>query len=143
MKNLKIKITAILMLVLLSILFIKNLDAGMSQEENSDALKFKQEYESLNEVRNGEKEYTSITIPDDNPMIYSSYEDIEKIITNGTGVIYFGFPKCPWCRNAVPVLIDAAKEVGLDKIYYFNALEIRDIKSLDQDGNIITEKEGT
>ena len=39
-------------------------------------------------------------------------------ILDGTGIIYFGFPECPWCRNAVPVLLDAAEEVGIEKIYY-------------------------
>lgn len=106
---------------------------------NVQTTTFKQEYEELND----NDKYIDVEIPSDNPIVYSSYDEIEDIITEGTGVIYFGFPECPWCRNAVPQLIEAAKEVGLDKIYYFNALEIRDIKELDENGNIITEKDGT
>ena len=139
MEKNKVLITSILMMILLSILFIKNFDKNINQTSKDDALKFKKEYESLNI----EDKYIQIDISTDNPMVYSTYNEIEKIITEQSGVIYFGFPECPWCRNAVPVLIDAAKEVGLDKIYYFNALEIRDIKSLDEEGNIIVEKEGT
>lgn len=144
MKNLKIVMIAILMVLLLAIIFIKNLGTlDDSSIKNNDAKEFKQEYESLNGVINGDKTIKAINIPEENPMIYATYEEIEDVITNKTGVIYFGFPECPWCRNAVPVLIDAANEVGVDKIYYFNALEIRDIKSLDDDGNIVVEKEGT
>lgn len=143
MEKLKIVMAALLMVILLSITFINNSGNRDSQLENDDAAKFKQEYESLNEVKNGEREYKKISIPDDNRIIYATYEEIEKILTEQTGVIYFGFPECPWCRNAVPVLIDAAKELSIDKIYYFNALEIRDMKSLDENGNIIVEKDGT
>ena len=143
MKNLKILTMALLMIILLSIVFIKNLDNKDNQVDNSDAIKFKQEYENLNEVEDGEKTYKTISISEDNPMVYSKYDEIEKIFTDQTGVIYFGFPECPWCRNAVPVLIDAAKEIGIDKIYYFNALKIRDVKTLDENGNIVIEKDGT
>lgn len=104
--------------------------------------KFKKEYESLNGQKNESgKEYKKISISNDNPVVYSTYEEIFKVL-DGTGIIYFGFPECPWCRNAVPVLLDAAKETGLDKIYYLNNLEDRDILSL-KDGSIITEKEST
>ena len=58
-------------------------------------------------------------------------------------MIYFGFPECPWCRNAVPVLIETAKEIGIDKIYYFNALSIRDKKHLNENGKIVVDEEGT
>ena len=144
MKNLKIVMIAILMVLLLAIILIKNLGTlDDSSIKNNDAKEFKQEYENLNGVINGDKTIKAINIPEENPMVYATYEEIEDVITNKTGVIYFGFPECPWCRNAVPVLIDAANEVGVDKIYYFNALEIRDIKSLDDAGNIVVEKEGT
>ena len=110
----------------------------------SDTIKFKQEYESLNGKYNkSSKRYVEISIDKENPFVYASYDEIVKILENGTGIIYFGFPECPWCRTAVPVLIDAAKELSIEKIYYFNALDIRDTKRLDQNGNIIIEKEGT
>lgn len=104
-----------------------------------DEKKFKKEYEDLN----SNKDIVQVSIEEDNGIIYASYDKIHEILTKGTGVIYFGFPECPWCRNAIPMLIQAASNQGLDDIYYFNALDIRDKKSLDDDGNIITEKEGT
>ncbi len=109
-----------------------------------DALKFKAEYESLNNKKNdSNKEYVPVSINSKNPYVYATYDEVMDILNGKTGVIYFGFPECPWCRNMVSVLSDAAKEMGIDKIYYFNALDIRDKKSLDENGKIITEKEGT
>ena len=102
--------------------------------------KFKKEYESLNgEKTSNGKKYMKVNIPKDNPIVYSNYEEIFKVL-DGTGIIYFGFPQCPWCRNAVPVLLESAIENGIDKIYYLNNLEDRDILSL-KDGKVVTEKE--
>ena len=44
---------------------------------------------------------------------------------NGTGIVYLGFPECPWCNYYVKYLNEIAMEVGLDKIYYYNILEDR------------------
>lgn len=116
---------------------------GCSKKEMTDSIKFKEEYESLNgKTNDNNKKYKTLNISEDNNIIYSSVDEIINILESGTGVIYFGFPECPWCRNAVPVLLDAADETGSD-IYYFNALSIRDTKELDEDGNVITTKEGT
>ncbi len=104
--------------------------------------KFKIEYESLNGKKNEEgKTYKSISIKKNNPIEYANYEKIFDVLDN-TGIIYFGFPECPWCRSAIPSLLDAAEETGLEKIYYMNNLNDRDIKVL-KDGSIVTEKKGT
>ena len=110
----------------------------------SDSEKFVTEYEAINgkETSYGGN-YLEIDVSNDNGIKYTDYEEVFSILENETGVIYFGFPECPWCRNLVPVLIDAKDEVGLDTIYYFNNMEDRDIKELDDDGNIVTKKEGT
>ncbi len=128
----------------LALLLVLCVNVSNNKSHKIDALKFKAEYESLNGKKNkNNKEYVHVEVPTKNPFIYASYDDVMDILSNGTGVIYFGFPECPWCRNMVPVLADAAKEMGIDKVYYFNALDMRDIKSLDKDGSIKTEKEGT
>jgi thiol-disulfide isomerase/thioredoxin len=136
----KIEIIALILaaLVAIIIIYIK------PNEVKSDALKFKEEYESLNgeydETR--KHDYLEVKIDSDNVIKYSTIEEIENILENGTGIIYFGFPECPWCRNAVPVLLEAAKDMNIDTIYYYNAYSIRDKKTL-KDGEIITEEEGT
>lgn len=112
-------------------------------KEKPDNLKFKEEYESLNdEVSNSGKKNIDVKIDKDNLMKYSSFKEIMDVLDEGTGIIYFGFPECPWCRNAVPVLIDAAKKNEIGQIYYFDASKIRDVKEL-KDGKVVTTKEGT
>ena len=110
---------------------------------NSDEIKFKKEYESLNQKKNDAgKTYVEIKVPKNNNVEYLTLKEVMEFLDHKTGILYFGFPECPWCRNAVPVLIDAAKEKDVN-IYYYNALPIRDIKQLDEKGNIITTKKGT
>ncbi len=109
----------------------------------TDARKFKNEYESLNdqENANGQK-YPTVSIAQDNPVKYASFEEIMEVLDSKTGIIYFGFPECPWCRNIVPILLETAQENEIDTVYYFNAKSMRDEKEL-KDGQIVTTKEGT
>lgn len=102
--------------------------ATHKEEKLTDALKFKKEYESLNEVvnENNEKQYMEIFIDEENPIVYKTGQEIVEIMKNEDAIIYFGFATCPWCRNAVPVLLDAAKKLNVDKIYYVDILDIRD-----------------
>lgn len=71
---------------------------------DTDAIKFSEEY----------------NIDKDNVFVYRSLNSINKILTNGTGIVYLGFPKCPWCKGYVPYLNEVAKIENIDKIYYFN-----------------------
>jgi len=111
---------------------------------DADALKFKKEYE---EVNNESK--IKLNISKNNPIEYVDYDKLLEVIDNGTGIIYLGFPKCPWCRNALPVLFDVAKDNNIETIYYMNILNERDsyvgedgklVYATDEDGN---EKKGT
>lgn len=108
----------------------------------SMATRFKLEYEALNgqKAENGST-YMDVNISNDNKIVYADYDQIFDVL-DGTGVIYFGFPECPWCRNAAPVLLEAAEETAIEQIYYLNNNDDRDIKIL-KDGKVITEKEGT
>ena len=93
---------------------------------NTDAIKFKKEYESLNGTEKNNKKYKKVEISRNNPIKYSNYDEIIDIIKNKTGIIYLGFPECPWCRSAVPVLLDVARDNNVDTIYYLNILNERD-----------------
>ena len=111
----------------------------------NDSLNFEQEYEKLNKTvsPSNDKEYTTVELPSYTPIKYSSYEEIFGLLENGTGVIYFGFPECPWCRNLTPVLANSAINYGLETIYYLNNREDRNTLSLNKKGKIVTEKKGT
>ena len=37
-----------------------------------------------------------------NVFVYRSLDEINKILENGTGVVYLGFPECPWCKGYIP-----------------------------------------
>ena len=113
-------------------------------DKNTDAYKFKEEYESINGKDNGfGKKYRSLNISNDNPFVYSTPEDIlERVNNNETFIVYFGFKECPWCRSILEELIHAAKDKKVDKIYYVDVRKIRDLKDIDENGNIITAEEG-
>ncbi len=117
----------------------------LSQKEKTDALKIKEEYEAFNDTvnENNKKNYPEVHLSEENPFVYKSEEEIVNILENGTGIIYFGFAKCPWCRTLLPVLDEAAKELNIGEIYYLDILNIRSVLSLDENNKIITEKEGT
>ena len=76
----------------------------------TDAEKFSEEYPS---------------VPNDNKFVYRDIDQIIKIMKNGTGVVYLGFPDCPWCQAYVKYLDEVAKETNLNTIYYFNIFEDR------------------
>ena len=143
-KNQKILLMIIGILVIVSAVI--GFLAFKNQRDNNQTStnKFKEEYESLNGVVNDNGyTYPTVEIDIDNPIVYATEEEIVEILEDGTGLIYFGFPTCPWCRNMVPSLLSAASSKGLDKIYYLNVLNIRDSLSVSDTGEIITEKEGT
>lgn len=80
------------------------------KKEETDAQKFAKEYNTVDEY---------------NYFVYRDSKEIIKILENGTGAVYLGFPECPWCQAYVPMLNEVADIEGLEKIYYFNILEDR------------------
>ncbi|MBQ3142607.1 MAG: hypothetical protein IJB82_03790 [Bacilli bacterium] len=99
-----------LLLILISIGVVYNYFI----KEKPDNIKFYNEY---NEVGKN------------NVFVYKSIEEIINILENGTGVIYLGFPECPWCQSYVKYINDVAKETGIKEIYYFNILDDRKTNS--------------
>lgn len=141
----KIIITTLPILCAIAAIFAYIKIINTNADVNKDALKFKEEYESLN----SNEKYLSIEIDENNPIKYANYDQLLETINNGTGIIYLGFPGCPWCRNALPVLLDVAKENEVKTIYYMNILNERDsfvvedkklVYAKDEEGN---EKKGT
>ncbi len=113
-------------------------------DKTTDAYKFKEEYESINnkDTGNGNK-YRELNIPEYNPIVYQTTTDIVKRVENKeTFIVYFGFKECPWCRSVITELINAAKDKNIEKIYYVDVKDIRDVKQVDEYNNIITVKEG-
>lgn len=53
----------------------------------------------------------------------------ERLNRKETFVIYFGFARCPWCRDLMPVLNEASKLANHGKVYYANTRENPEWKS--------------
>ena len=94
-------IAVLILIISLSFLF--------KRDKMSDAERFAKEYD--------------FTV--NNVFVYRNLDEINKILENGTGVVYLGFPECPWCRGYIPYLNEVAINEHLDKIYYFNILNDR------------------
>lgn len=59
-------------------------------------------------------------VGEENVFVYKSASDIVKILKNGTGVVFLGFPECPWCQEYAPKLNEVALDLGILEIYYFD-----------------------
>ena len=127
-----------MMVLLFVVIVLAMLIIYLCINKGSDSIRFKKEYESLN----AQEKYIDVKIPEDNNVQYASFDDVMDVLNSGTGIIYFGFPECPWCRNALPVLLKAAKDNEVSNFYYYNAKSIRDEKVL-KDGKVVTNKKGT
>lgn len=118
----KKKVFIILILIILGI--------GCFCLYQNDSIRFKYSYEYINmiEYSNGKK--IKINVPYDNRIKYLDSHEVLTYIKEKTGIFYFGYNSCPWCRNVVPVLIDTVKENNIDTIYYIDThkLDLSDIK---------------
>ena len=133
----KKKILLIIILVASILLTIFILKPFNKEKEETDNIKFKEEYEKLNNEDN-----INVTINENNPFIYSNPKDvIEKINNKETFVIYFGFSKCPYCRTILPTLIEVSEYLEVDKIYYVDISNIRDTIIINDDNELETTKE--
>ncbi len=115
-------------------------------EEQTDAMKFKEEYESYNGLKNENGQiYQTLIIPENNPFWYVEFSDLKKILEDGTGILYFGYPSCPWCRTLIEVFLQAAESFDLPActIGYVNFEQGRDELALDAEGNLIVLQEGS
>jgi hypothetical protein len=72
-------------------------------------------------------------VSEENPFVIATFEEITAHLKWGTGVIAFGFPDCPRCRNAFPVLEKAfaKKNMGRHagfrgKILYYDFFDDRE-----------------
>lgn len=140
----KKKIMIGLIMILLVVIGVLTYFAIKDNKVSIDEKEFKREYESFNGKKNltSGKKYPIVSIPEKNNIVYSSSDEIIDLLSEGTGIIYFGFPECPWCRSMITSFIEVVNDAG-ETIHYFNALSIRDIKELNEDGSIKTLQEGT
>ena len=117
---------------------------------NKNALKFKNDYESINGKEIGENKYREVSIDKENPFVEVDAKMIVEMIENDeTFYVYFGDKKCPWCRSVIEKAIKVSKDYGVDTIYYvsiwdddFNEI-LRDKYKLDDKGKVEKVSDGT
>ena len=120
-------------------------DIQLQKVENTDAKKFKTEYEELNDKENeqGEK-YRVLSISENNPMVYAKASDIvSKMENKESFVVYFGFDSCPWCRLVVEELMNRSAAYSINTIYYVDIKNIRDVYTLNENHEAVRTTEGT
>lgn len=112
MKNKKIILISsivFILLITLLVLFLVFKKNKINKNIDEEKIKFAEEYKTTK----------------DNVFTYRTIEEINKILKNSTGLVFLGFPECPWCRGYVPIINEIAKKEGLEKVYYFNIYEDR------------------
>ena len=135
-------ISGTLVITIALIILIINLfgnDGLISITKNPDGEKFENEYEELNGVKTEDgKEYPEVNISYSKIIKYTDVDEIVNIFSNDeSAVIYFGFSTCVYCRSAIEVLCDTAKETELDTIYY---LDVKENTNYDKLLNVLDER---
>lgn len=73
------------------------------------------------DARQFASEYTEVDKK--NVFVYKTDEEIIDILEDGTGIVFLGYPSCPWCQRYAAMLNELAKEYGIKKIYYHNTYD--------------------
>ena len=138
------KLFMIIVTVLAAIVLVLNIQKVISNNSQTDGIKFKEEYEKLNGKKNDQgKKYREITIDSKNKMVYKTTEEVLNLIDKKkSSVLYFGFDTCPWCRSVVPTLASISKELN-QEVYYIDVKDIRDTFELDDDNKPKLVKKGS
>ena len=120
MKEVKKRKTTKILINLLSITFI--IAASILIFE-----KFDQE----NILLEDSKKFASLykDVPENNNFTFSSSSEVLKILEDGTGIIFFGYPECNWCQAYVKILNEAATKEDINKIYYLDVKNDREKNS--------------
>ncbi len=143
----KIVLVLILLLIVTGCSF-----SGLNRNNKEDAVKFKEEYEKLNDTKNASGlTHRAITIDSTNPFVYTTAEEIVKKIENKeTFYVYFGSAYCPWCRSVIEKVVEVANEKEINTIYYVDVWGgedhtevLRDVYALDEEGKPTRTHEGT
>ena len=106
----------IILIIVCILLLISALIVVFNPFNDSDSIRFKEEYESLN----NDSTYNIVSIDDDNPIKYITYTEAIYLIKKESGIIFFGKSTDNNSRSLVNILFSVAKENAIDTIYYIN-----------------------
>lgn len=92
---------------------------------SKDNYRFKLSYEMMNKIEDSNGKTIKVSIPTKNRVKYINNKELLDILKNKTGIIYFGYNTCPWCRNAIPILIDSIISNDIDNLYYVDIHKVK------------------
>lgn len=134
-KTKKILVAIILIVVvIIGYIYINTIIEDNEVEEvvlSNDIEEFISEYESYNGEQINDNDILEVDLNEDAIVYITSAEDIIDIMLEEDALIYFGFSTCPWCRNMIDVLLDAAENKD-QAIYYVDIKSIRNIYSVEE-----------
>ncbi len=132
-KNIIIILSLSFIIVLMaSVLIFMQKDKPLTNY-TEDEIKFKNEYESLNDKEIEDEIYLkNITIESDNNVKYIYDDEIINLLTNGTNIIYLGWAESNYSRTILPELLSVLKENNIETLYYYN---FKDLKSAYENNN--------
>lgn len=139
MKKYKCMIGIIILCVVLVVIFNVNDDTVLVN--TIDEEEFRNEYEELNgEMSTDGREYPSVEVGSNNKIKYIDIDEVLDMLKDGNGVIYIGYAECIYCRSAVQVLVDTARDMELENIYYLDIDDVWDIKEVNDVGEVVISK---
>lgn len=128
---------------LLSLVLISSLILTACIKKEETKTNFAKEYENLNEKLDSDgNEFQSLDLKNSEIIEYADYALINKALDDAA-VIYFGYPESHESRAVVPLLLEAAKESGLEKIYYMNIKIEQSDYSLDENNELQVNKKAS
>ncbi len=65
-------------------------------------------------------------VPQDNVYTFADASDALNILSGRSGIVLFGFPENIWTNYTAKYLNEVAKELKIDKIYYYDFLRDRE-----------------
>lgn len=137
-----------ILVILVLLVALTGCTSGKYNEK--EAVKFKDTYEKLNGEKIGEHEYRTVSIDKRNPFVKTTDEEIVKKLENKeTFYVYFGDPKCPWCRSVIEEAIKISQKEKVYTIYYVNIWDkdfnevVRDKYAINKKGKVEKVSDGT
>lgn len=61
-------------------------------------------------------EYTELKTGD--VFCYEDKKDLPSFMEHGTGILFLGFPECPWCQAYLPMMEEVLEASGAECLYY-------------------------
>ena len=112
--------------------------------EKTDAVKIKEEYESLNNTKNenNQRLYPNVDLDENNVFVKSTENEIINIL-NSEGYIYFGDYTDAYSRSLISLVDEVSKNNNISKINYFDISTIKDEIALDDLNEPIIKKQGS